>query len=194
MTISRCAPALLLLTFHTSGLLANPVAPPSIWPPKEETQVRRAPDRLVIEPSDNNVTRLILPRAFMAQHTAAARPESAPPTSLYLPSILAGLALTVALAMGGLLVLRRASPRRVTGALACVVAALLFVNVSCSRGTRDDDRRGHVDNSFREPSSLTLNTDGNLEGEVLLEEGDQMKLIANENALGDLGKKKPEGR
>jgi hypothetical protein len=51
-----------------------------------------------------------------------------------------------------------------------------------------------VDNSYRSPDGLSLNTDGSLEGEVLLEEGDQMKLIANENALGDLGKKKPEGR
>ena len=194
MNIPRCALAVILLAFHASGLLANPVAPPSIWPPKEEPPASRPPNRLIIQPSEHQVTRLILPRSFLAQHVAGARPESAPPTSLYLPSILAGLALTVALVMAGLLLVRRATPRLVTGGLACVVAALLFVNVSCSRGTRDEGRHGYVDNSYRSPDGLSLNTDGSLEGEVLLEEGDQMKLIANENALGDLGKKKPEGR
>jgi hypothetical protein len=191
MQISRPALALFLLAFHASGLLANPVAPPSIWPPKEQPPASRPPNRLIIQPSENQVTRLILPRAFVAQYVAAARPESAPPTSLYLPSILAGVALTVALVLAGLLLARRASPRLVTAGIACVVAMLLVVNVNCSgtRDTLDEDHRGHVDNSYRSPHWLTVDRDGTLEGEVLLEEGDQLKLIANRNALGDLGKK-----
>lgn len=211
MTRSRCALAVCLLAV-LPALLANAPAPPRLEVPAPPPVDFKVPahlpvrgQRLVIVPSSNQEARLILPRDLLARHKAEPRQEGAAPIGQSLPPIVAGLGLAVGVVLAGLLLVRRASPRLVTGGVACVLAGLLFVNSSCSPPPRPDwrDREYNHDltrdrgssSPYRAITPLTVNSAGQVQGEVLLEEGTregEVRLIANQEALAELGKKQAE--
>jgi hypothetical protein len=159
--------------------------------------------RLVIVPTQDSAARLLLPHDFLARHHAEPmKMQDVTPGGPALPTILAGLALAIGMVLTGLMI-RRRSPRLVLGSASCLLAGLLLVSSSCSPRPRPiEDENRHVrdfevdinhrragGSSFRPSSPPTLDENGALSGEVLLEEGalgDSLRLLVNEETLAAL--------
>src|SRR5262245_23634488 len=195
---------LLLAVGADQPMPANTPAPifhgahPDKDPPARPVQCPRG---LVLVPTQDNEARLLLPRDFLTRHQATPmKQQDITPGG---PTILAGLALAIGMVLAGLIVRRRA-PRLVIGSASCLLAGFLLVSSSCSPrpGPIEDENR-HVRDfeppdinhrraggpSFRASSPPTMDANGALSGEVLLEEGalgDSLRLLVNEETLASL--------
>src|SRR5438874_1308973 len=153
MTRSRCALAVGLLAV-LPALLANAPPPLDLHSRRHETTHE---DWLVVVPSPNREARLLLPHDFLARHRTETSPGGSEPIGFSLPSILAGFTLAIGIGLAGLLLLRRASPRLLTGGLACVLAGLLFVNSSCSPSRDVRDNRDYHQ-GYRSANGVRVNS------------------------------------
>lgn len=165
------------------------------------TSVVNGADRLVIVPTEGGECHLQLPRDVLSRHEATPMKRQTVPF-VSLPTILAGLALAAAVILAGLILSRKPSSRLVTGAFACVVAGMLFVNSSCSPHPSpiEDNTylrdlhalRRQTSAPFRSTQPPAINADGTLSGEMLLEEGplgDAVRLVIDQETLQGLKEK-----
>lgn len=104
-------------------------------------------------------------------------------------TIVAGLALSAALVLGGLWLARKRSHRALAG-IACVFAAVVVVGLSCGPGhnevIRTDDK-----GKLPELDPPTMQADGSLAGRCRLERGsgDEVVLSINREALTELARR-----
>jgi hypothetical protein len=185
----RAASAVLLPLVAAAALFANP----AVWPQGD----RAAPPKTATLPLTVHAdplagtTRLSLPRAIVGRLRAEAPPTGEDGTGrASLPvtnTVIAGVALSAAVVVGGLW-LARAGRRRVLVGFACLLAALVVVGVSCLPRQKDPDRPPDV-----APPVLTLQADGTLAGRCRMErcEGDEVVLSINQAALTDLARQSP---
>jgi hypothetical protein len=191
MRIAFTALALLLGCALTGALWANPIVPgmprPRFSPPphSEPEPVPPLQLRIVSAREQDRQTRLRLPANLLP-----AKGEPAPwwrwpvgPTN----TLMAALALSLAVVLLGLWLARRLAARRLAG-LACAGLALLVV-VNLSGCPPQDFQPAVYDPGTRPATPLTRGANGALEGEALLEvssSAEGAELMIDRDELGKL--------
>lgn len=158
---------------------ANPVVPgmprpqiPAPAPPPPEL-------RIVPVSGADRQTRLQLPAKLLRGEVGL--PPTRPAASLN--HLVAALALSLALVLGGLWLARRLAARRVVGLAGAALAVLVVVSVSGCPPLRPFPAGTYNE----ELAPLTSRPDGSLEGEALLEKtaaGDNIRLLIDREQLG----------
>jgi hypothetical protein len=144
---------------------------------------------LIIEPGPDQETRLIIPGRMLKGWLAAAVPKDSPvqtagvsPASL--PTVVAGLALTAVLALGGLWLRRPHLRRQLLGGFACMLAGVLVLSVGGCPLPPPEIR------TYEKPIDVpSLKPENTLTGQVLLEKDDKsdtLRLQINRDALTKL--------
>jgi hypothetical protein len=175
---------------------ANPVIDPPVGRTPEQRSQPLAPRQvaLTIEPGPGQETRLIVPARMLKGWQAAAASTNSPVqtaglSSVTLPTILAGLALTTGLALGGLWLRRPRLRRQLLGGFACVLAGVLILSVGGCPLPSPEIR------TYEKPiDAPTFKSDNTLTGQVLLETDDRadtLRLVVNREALAKLGGQSP---
>jgi hypothetical protein len=179
------ASAALLALVPAAVALANP----AVWPKAERPEPRPKTAALPLTVRADPLTRtttLSLPAATIREMRAELPPEGGDgagrPGVLPAHTIVAGVALSVALVLGGLWLARGARRRALVG-FVCLLAAVAVVGVSCL--PRHDDPPTPTD-----LAPPTLKPDGTLAGRCRLstDTGDEVVLSINRDALTELAR------
>jgi hypothetical protein len=161
-----------LLLWCAPGVRGNPVAPgspPSPMPMQPPPPRWRPVEKLELVPveSGDRATRLRLPASLVRQASGAAlRPQPRLPLT---NTVMAGVALAVALALGGLWLVRRLAARRLAGLAGAAVALLLVLNLSGCPRPPDVPPPPPFNPTVEKLTPLARRADGALTGGALLE-------------------------
>ena len=176
----------------TAAVFANPV----VWPPDNRMSPLRnnvaVPLSIRANPGTQQTT-VILPRGLLNQLRAEAPPADQGSRFAVLPpqhTIIAGVALSAALVLGGLW-LARGGKRRALLGFTCLLAVVVVVGLSCGPNNKEVREDHVVYDDWRPP---TLQDDGTLSGRCKLDrgEGDEVMVVIDREALTKLAQQTPK--
>ena len=180
--------SLLSLFVALSPVWGNGAAPPRPVPLPEAKAVKFVVvvDERVTEP------RLVVPKSMLGEKKSA---------SLDLSTIVAGIALTLALVSGGLLLVRRGSPRIVAGALALSVLAFGATTLFAQSTNPGNTGATNINFNFNQAVRPAVVTPVSLPANIVLgekmqvefvEKGDEIKLLVSKDMVKREVKPKPK--
>lgn len=183
----RAASVVLLALLPAAGLFANPIVWPQVDRPRREAPTTAKLPLTVRADPQARTTTLSLPAATVREMRAELPPDGDGAGRAGVPAahtVVAGVALSVALVLGGLW-LARGGNRRALAGFVCLLAAVAVVGVSCGPAIYPPQ-----DTPPPELSPPTLGPDGTLAGRCRMSatSDDEVTLAINRDALTALAR------